>query len=239
MGSRWLSRLAVAAAAAGALTLIAATSALADTQISINPKQVPTTADKFGGDDCTGPFANLPDDQDGWHFVLPAASGDSFTSLTLTFTNLSGGTVTVTITSTDPQNPSTGSGWSGYIDNAGSSGADKHAYVFTDAGWTLTGGTAMVTGDTGVHPQFVLSHTCAGTPSEESPSPTPSESESTPSNGSSTPGGGGSTTGGGGGLPVTGSAVGGIVVVGIGLLAAGVALMAVRRRRDLSDLTEV
>jgi LPXTG-motif cell wall-anchored protein len=39
-----------------------------------------------------------------------------------------------------------------------------------------------------------------------------------------------------GGLPVTGAQVGGMAVLGAGLLAAGIALLAVRRRRDLSDL---
>jgi LPXTG-motif cell wall-anchored protein len=37
---------------------------------------------------------------------------------------------------------------------------------------------------------------------------------------------------------VTGTAVGGLLITGIGLLAAGIALMAIRRRRDITDLTE-
>jgi LPXTG-motif cell wall-anchored protein len=241
MGSRWLSRFAVATAAAGALTLVVATSAWADTKIFVNPAQVPTTALEFGGgDDCIGPLAGLPDGVDGWHLVLPSSSGDNFVSLTLTFSKPGGGTATAVITSTNSSAPSTGAGWSGYIDNAG--GSDKHAYVFTDAGWTLTAGEAIVTGDVGKHPQFVLSHTCADTGSSTPPSNPPSDGGSSPSDGGSTPGGGSSSGGGsdtGGGLPITGTAVGGMVVVGIGLLAAGVALMAVRRRRDLSDLTDI
>jgi LPXTG-motif cell wall-anchored protein len=37
-------------------------------------------------------------------------------------------------------------------------------------------------------------------------------------------------------LPVTGAQVGGMVILGGGLLAAGIAMTAVKRRRDLSDL---
>jgi LPXTG-motif cell wall-anchored protein len=113
--------------------------------------------------------------------------------------------------------------------------------VTTPAGWTLLSGTSTITGD-GVSLEikdtfyFNLTHGCAGggseTPTTPPTSPT-SPSESTPGETSSAPGGGG-----GGTLPLTGTAVGGIVVVGVGLVAAGVALMAVRRRREI-DLTDV
>ena len=66
-----------------------------------------------------------------------------------------------------------------------------------------------------------------------SPTPSPSNGESTsPGNGGSTPPGDGD---GDGGLPVTGAAVGGVIVLGLGLVAGGIALMAVRRRRDVFE----
>ena len=39
----------------------------------------------------------------------------------------------------------------------------QHAWVFTEAGWTLTGGSADVD-DKGKQDFFVLSHTCPGVP---------------------------------------------------------------------------
>lgn len=244
MGSRWLSRLTVAAAAAGALTLGTATSAwAADTiTIPINDGNVPTTAEQFESEDpqkreadckdIVDFFNSLPDSEtasaqdielDGWHFILP--TGDSeFEAIRLTFTKPGGAVVNVTIegSSDDPA-------WLGVFKETGSEQV-KHAYLLTEAGWTLTGGEADITGTAD---QFNLSHTCAGITVDDDPS-SPTPTPGTP-NGSTPPGNGG----GGGGLPVTGTAVGGIVVIGIGLLAAGVALMAVRRRRDLGDLTDV
>jgi LPXTG-motif cell wall-anchored protein len=248
MSSRWLSRLAVAAAAAGAVTLMTATSAWAVDPVTINlhPDHDNVTAKGFDGDTCDGPFADLPDGFDGWHFVLPSASGDSFVQLNLVFTK-SDGSESVTITSTDSNNPSEDATvplgeWFGYFDNAGA--AEKHAYVFTEAGWTLTSGTAQVVGAAADESDvFNLSHTCAGdgTPPTEPPPTTapPTEPPSTtepPGNGGSSPPP--TTTTPGGGLPVTGTAIGGIVIAGIGLVAAGIALLAIRRRRDIADLTE-
>lgn len=63
----------------------------------------------------------------------------------------------------------------------------------------------------------------------------------TPTNGTTKPTTPGTTTsspGGGGGLPVTGSAIGGLVVMGLALVVGGAALLAVRRRRDDATETE-
>jgi hypothetical protein len=231
-------RLAFAAAAAITAGLAFASPAqAADGPAVLNPDHVGKTAGFQ--EECTGPFNPLPAGYDGWHFILPAASGTSFISATLTFSSPSG-TVTVgPITSTSAAAPTKAAdnSWYGYFDNAGA--AEKHLYVFTLAGWTLTGGTAQVT-DAAKDATFNLSHTCKGTSSSNSPSPSPSPSPST----SSTPSPGVSESESSstsvspspsGGLPVTGVAWGVMVMTAIGLIAAGVALMAVRRRRELTE----
>lgn len=239
MGKLILTRLAaIAAGGVLALAAVAPASAADDPtgEIDLSSDHVDKTA---GGaeQECTGPLDDLGQGLDGWHFVLPASSGDAFVKLNLTFAMSGGGTVPVEITSTDSGSPSTGSEWSGWIDNAGSSEVDKHAYLTTSSGWTLTAGTAEVT-NPAEDGRFNLSHACAPSPtpspsSSETPTSSPSSSESSsPSDDSESP-----SPDEDGGLPVTGTAVGGAVVLGVGLLAAGIAMMAVRRR-DLPDLTE-
>jgi len=77
------------------------------------------------------------------------------------------------------------------------------------------------------------SHTSVSPTTTVSPSPTPSGSNSPHPTVSP------STTGAvGGDLATTGTAVGGIVVAGASMVLAGIALMAVRRRRATNDLTE-
>jgi LPXTG-motif cell wall-anchored protein len=240
MRQRWLSRLAVVSAAVGIAALATAAPAWANITININPGNVPTTA--AGADNnntCDpdlggGPFP----DKDVWVFNLPDQTRD-FVSVTAEFST-DGDDTTVEQTLMIPTD-------GGAIVRQGTS----KAWIATPAGWTLVDATAEVTGDapTGnTKVFFVLTHTCAAT-STPSGSPTPSESPSespsgtpseTPSeSGSSTPGATSSAPGGGGGgLPVTGTAIGGIVVVGVGLVAAGVALLAVRRRREI-DLTDL
>lgn len=138
----------------------------ADGPAVLNPAHVNKTAGFQ--EECTGPFNPLPAGYDGWHFVLPAASGTSFLTATLTFSS-PGGPVTVgPITSTSAATPTKAAdnSWYGYFDNAGA--AEKHLYVFTLAGWTLTGGTAQVT-NAAADATFNLSHTCKGTSSSSSP----------------------------------------------------------------------
>lgn len=219
--------------------------AAADGPVPINPGNVPTTAKEFEDQDPQKRAANckdiidfldsLPDEPetqgdedlliDGWHFILPGNTGD-FEEIRLTFTKPDSTEVEVTVegASLDPL-------WFGLFNKTGS-GQVKHAYVFTEAGWTLTAGEADVTGTAD---KFNLSHTCAGL--GDNPSTPPGGSGTPPPGGGSQPPGNGGTPGGGGGLPVTGAAVGGMVIVGVGMLAAGVALMAVRRRRAIEDLT--
>jgi hypothetical protein len=218
----WPARLGVVAAAGLALALGSAPAAWAVSTVSINPAHVPTTAQAFSSHDCSD-FPGITSSQDGWHFVLPAATGDNFLSVTLTFST-PGGTVTATITSSDSSNPSTGPGWSGYLDNAGA--AERHAYLVTDAGWTLTAGTAVVSENTDGY--FTLSHTCPGTPT--TPTPTPPVTTAPPVTTTAPKPTGGPDTGGGGSQRGTG------VVLGVGAVvlagAAGAGLLVARRRRD-------
>jgi LPXTG-motif cell wall-anchored protein len=104
--------------------------------------------------------------------------------------------------------------------------------VTTAAGWTLTGASAEVSGDT--KDFFNLTGTCAatGTKTPSPPPTTPSGGGSSSTHGS--PGGGSSSTGGstGGTLPVTGVAVTGFVIAGLVLIGGGAALLYARRRMD-------
>jgi len=215
----------VAIATVGGLAF--ATPALADgTPVQIHSSHVPTTAADFGKKECTGPFADLADNKDGWHFVTTGQA--SFTSVTLKFDTPGDDAFTLTITGTEAAK-STGSGWTGWLDNAGS--AEKHAYLIADAGWKLLEGSAVVTNVDEQSEFFNLSHTCAGTP-DTSESPSPSPSRSTPGDPSPDPSVSTSPSS-GGNLPRTGTATGAIVIGGIALVAGGVALLAIRRRRDM------
>lgn len=242
MGKRVLSRLA-AVAGGGVLALAMAAPAYADSPAEINDDHVPTTAADFKPQECTDPFDSLPGNVDGWHFVLPNAGGaDNFVSLTLTF-DTPGGEVVALIDArnlhgADPLVESSGPGWTGYIIATGA-GDYRHAYLFTDAGWTLTAGTAVIEEDTEFG-AFNLSHVCAGTPGTPPPSspptsPPPSEPPASEPPASAPPEEDGEEEP---ELPITGLQTGGLVALGVGLLAAGGAMMVVRRRRNLADLVD-
>ncbi len=169
---------------------------------------------------CDG-FGTLSANQDGWHFVTTGQS--SFVKLTLTF-GTPGGDVQVVITSTNSASPDTGTGWKGWLDNAGA--AEKHAYVITDAGWSLKAGNADVDGTLGENQDwFNLSHTCAGTPATPSPSPSPQASSSTDP-GSPTP-----SSSNGDHLPKTGEAITTIALSGLAAIVAGAGVLFILRRR--------
>lgn len=109
-------------------------------EIPINPGNVPTTAAGFGTPSCDHIPGNMaPEGQDGWVFVLPGNDA-SFVSVSASFAE------------------------DGTIDGTVAEGHDgKFAYVLADAGWTLTGATAVINGTT---PQgtFNLTHACPGVP---------------------------------------------------------------------------
>ena len=230
MGSNAMGKFAVVAGAAVLIGLATASPALADTTVTVNPGNVPTTAAAYGTHDCDENFGGGPhNDSDVWVFVLPGnhdRTGD-FVSVTATF----GPNGTLTI-------PADG----GAV--VTDKGASK-AWITTPAGWTLTGASAVITGTA---TKFNLTHTCPGGGGNHtsSPSPKPSDSQS-PSpaptgggngagNGASTGGAtgaaGGSSGGGSGSLPVTGTAVTGVALTGAALVAGGIALLVARRRRE-------
>jgi len=113
--------------------------------------------------------------------------------------------------------------------------------VITPHGLRLESGVSEVTGQT-ANGAFVLTHTCAGT---QTPPTTTSPGGGGGGGGGGGDGGGSSSTTPGtppttttppsGHLPVTGVAIGGFVVAGVGLIAGGTALMFFRRRRDTTD----
>ncbi|MHA4948547.1 LPXTG cell wall anchor domain-containing protein [Micromonospora sp. SD19] len=159
---RRLTRAAVRTATVTAVLAIASP-AWASSIVPLNPAHAGATAGTFQ-QECQDPkFGTRPTNQDGWHFVLPTRRAGDFQSLTLTFKDTSGVSVTVTVpNATDP-----------YTDflsaNGGGDKQVKHAYLFTPAGWTLTGGSAQVSGE---GDKFNLSHTCAGAGTTASPTPT-------------------------------------------------------------------
>lgn len=88
----------------------------------------------------------------------------------------------------------------------GAEGAETHLAIALPAGWTLADGEFAVTGS---EHMVEVERTC------------PDGAEQATADH---------------GLPVTGAQVGGMLILGGGLLAAGIAMSAVKRRRDLWDL---
>lgn len=108
--------------------------------------------------------------------------------------------------------------------------------VSVPAGWTLSDGDFLLGEEDG--PAVRVTHTCPdGEPGNGNGNGTPTPT-TTPTT-TTTPGDG---NGGGGDeepkLPVTGMQVGGLALLGAGLLAGGIAMMAVRRRRSLASLLD-
>lgn len=236
-----LSAFAAASAQAAPAEPVAATST---TTIPINPGNVPATADSHDDHSCdqVGEAA----DQDGWVFVLPGNDG-AFVSLTLTFKTPAGETKTLRI----PQD-------GGKI---GTGNGTSKAWIRTAPGWTLIDAKAVITGESS-NGEFNLTHTCPATGGSPSTSPTTGAPTETPTESPSQPGGSptaspdespsqtpGTSVGPtaapsetpaapvetGGNLPLTGVALGGILALGLALVGAGVALRAVKRRRDVTD----
>ena len=205
MGLRWLTRLAGTVLAA-TIGVAAAAPAWAVGTIPINPGNVPTTAADFPTHECSanlggGPFPG----QDVWVFVLPQPNQHGqFTALHLTFTTPNG-VETRDIPADQP---------SAIVNDMGTS----KAWIRTPAGWTLTGGTADITGTPDANSRFNLTQTCpASSTTSPTASPTASPSKSK--------------------LPLTGSSFGDqsfVVPVALGsaLLLSGVALVLMRWRRD-------
>lgn len=160
--------IAVTAATCAALAPALAHATDSTSTIPVHASQVPTTAAGFGTHSCDNIPGGASATQDGWVFVLPGNKG-TFESLTLTFTKTDGTTTTVDI-------PPSG----GILAN----GTSK-AWVQTPKGWTLTAGSAVITG-TSPQGYFNITHTCPATGPKPTPSPSkshcpsPSPSESGP-----------------------------------------------------------
>lgn len=150
----------VAAVLAAGVALGMPSAAWADGTATINPGNVPTTAQgathlceaDFGG----GPYPGL----DVWVFVLPDLSRD-FLSITASFDSDGNGTPDATRTA-----PADG----GIADDNGTS----KGWVLAPAGWTLVGATATVTGSNTAGITFNLTHACPASGGTPQPSPTPS-----------------------------------------------------------------
>jgi LPXTG-motif cell wall-anchored protein len=107
------------------------------------------------------------------------------------------------------------------------------AWITTPAGWTLTAASATITGDAD---KFNLTHTCpaggngaGGGGGKSKQHKESSESNESHSKTSESASGQVSSTG---GLAVTGTATTNIALVGGALVAAGIVLLALRRRRE-------
>lgn len=223
-GRSWAARVTILLGAVTAAVLTG-TAALAAVTLELRPSHRDTTAADFKNHSC----AQIPDGaqgpgKDGFVFVLPDNKVE-FLSLALVFKTPGGTTENVTIPNDADPYPD------GIVNQAN---ATSKAFVVVPEGWILVNGTATISGETKAD-YFNLTHTCPGGPG---PSPSPSKSRSpesspSPSSSGSTGGNGGSTGGSGGGLPVTGTAVGGIVLTGLALVAGGVGLLFLVRRRRL------
>jgi LPXTG-motif cell wall-anchored protein len=100
--------------------------------------------------------------------------------------------------------------------------SETGVYVFAPADWVLVTASAEVVGGD----DLVVAYTCAPAPDEGATDDGTDDGDT----------GDAAGEGGEGGLPVTGAQVGGMLVIGFGLLSAGFAMTAVRRRQDLSHL---
>jgi LPXTG-motif cell wall-anchored protein len=203
MRHRWLPRVAVVLAVGAASVFAWSTPALAD---NYSPPFNQAAQLPISAEDFLGTpqeCEDAPADKDLWHFVLPGNTSH-FIQLTVTFNP--GGVQVIDL----PFGPPT----------------DKHAFAFSEPGAELTAVSAIVDHDAGTaHEKFFnLSHTCTGETPPSSPPPSSPPASSPPGMSSSPPGGGD--------LPVTGAPLGGLIAVGLGLVAGGAALLYARRRRD-------
>jgi LPXTG-motif cell wall-anchored protein len=223
-----LGRFAVLFGAACAITLAIAgpAQAVATTDIHLNPGQKGKTAAAFENN-CDQVPGGRAAGVDGWVFVLPGNQA-TLVSLHLTFND---GTSNVIVDIPGTSYPS----------GTSTSGSDK-MFVKLPAGWTIIDGTGTAT-----NPKkdiFNVTHVCrsgGGSGGGSNGGGSGGGSNGGGSGGGSNGGGAGNGSGGGAGgnqgesLPITGQAIGGLVALGLGLVAAGTALLVVRRRRQVVD----
>ncbi|MEV0131596.1 LPXTG cell wall anchor domain-containing protein [Dactylosporangium sp. NPDC050688] len=230
---RRLPRILVPAGAAVAAVLAAAPAA-ASVTLPLHSAHRGATASGFSTQSCDQiPTQYRGAGSDGFVFVLPGNDAD-FVSLTLKFQPVAGGEVIVHIADAADPYPD------GIVNDKGTS----KAWVVVPAGWKLLDGSAVVDNDATKADDFNLTHTCPGG-STASPSPSPSPTASASPSASPSPSGSGSVEGSsavpsgtvtptpGGSLPVTGVALTSMTMTAVALIAGGVALLMVRRRREV------
>jgi hypothetical protein len=243
MRQKRLARAAVAAACACLAAFAvpaAAQAAQAAETAHLDRDSIPTTALAFTKSDCSDvlDFLNalgggegsvrqtIAADGgavDGWTFSLQTGKPErGFISIRLTFTTPQGGREVVDV-------PDVNSSWYGKIGTSGGRD-DAFAYVITPAGWSLVGGEADTAG--AATDSFSLLHTCANVLKDEQPAPTPtSEPATTKTSETSTAAASDAGEGAGGqDNSATGFAVGAVLIIGAGLIAAAVALVGIRGR---------
>jgi LPXTG-motif cell wall-anchored protein len=242
--SRWLRR-AIVIAAAASLSIFAATPASA-----VVTEDVPLKTGHLG--QLAGEFEEACDANQGggptqgfdvWVFN---ARGGEFVEVRATFDGGAGPNVDVVIPDAD-QNP--------YDNGIATNGSDK-AWVEVPAGWTIVSAEADIDwGDQQPKADFVVTHTCPGTPDDEpdcelgqdcDPGEEPCDEATEDCDGEepecdeatedcdeeTTPT---VTPSPGNNLPRTGSSLTGLIAVGVVLVGGGVALLMYRRRRDAAD----
>jgi len=241
MGKTLLMRLA-AVAAGGILAVAAAAPALAHTEPAdgfnavLHQPHHGLLADNAEFDKCDIVIEDAGEDADllvkegfdVWVFNIPAGQFDGTTDPIATVVFNDGAadrTVTVPGTELDF--------WIGPA-------ANPHLLaVSAPAGWTLVDGDFAVTGS---EQDVVVTHTCAGVPGEDDGDDGDDgegdEGDDGDDEGDDQEQPGGADDESDQGLPVTGMQVGGLVALGAGLLAAGGAMLFVRRRQSVAGLTE-
>jgi LPXTG-motif cell wall-anchored protein len=244
MLSRWLPR-AVVIAAAATLTLFAAApaSAAVTEDVPLKTGHLGKTAGDFEQEcDANQGGASPTEGFDVW--VFNARSGE-FVEVRVTFDGGAGPNEDVVIPDVD-QAP--------YANGIASNGSDK-AWVKVPAGWTIVSAEADIDwGDQQPKSDFVVTHTCPGTPDEDpecelgedcDPGEEPCDETKEDCDGeepecdertedcdgeetsTSTPPGNN--------LPKTGASLGGLITAGVVLVGGGVALLMFRRRRAAAD----
>ena len=241
MGKRALIRLA-AAAAGGALAFGVAGPALAQATVPLNQEDV--FADDPDFDQGFGECTEMPDqdpDEDVWVFVWPGnVDAEDIKSLSLNFDS-DGDDVadeTFTLAEVTPTDDGT-----------------AMLVLVTPAGWMLVNGTSEVDpAPPGANPQFNLSHTCAAEADDGDDGDDDKDKKKDRDRRDRDHRDRGDRDRDRDdrdrdrdddkddqddkGLPVTGGQLGGMALLGGGLLTAGLAMLAVRRRRNLSHLLE-
>ena len=218
MGKKMFAR-AGAVIAGGALAFAGAAPAMAQETVPLNQSNVFADDQEF--DQGFGECSEVPDqnaNQDVWVFVWPGNTDpEDIESLELNF-DTDGDNVADETFTLDDVTPTEDAGTAKLV-------------LVTPAGWQLIDGTSEVGGES--PPDFFnLTHSCAGeAPPETTPPKTTPPEETTPP-GETTPPEDEPK------LPVTGAQFGGLLILGGGLLAAGLAMVAVRRRRNISDILE-